>query len=620
MAPDSVSLTTERKWRYRLFRALRVMACVAAMSATGMAGQAGWTEVRSPNFRVYTDGCEKDGHDVALRFEEMRAAFSDLMQQMSVETPTPLQIVAFRDSATFRRFAPLWNGRPTEVGGLFIGGAHRSFILIDLSVQNPWQVVFHEYAHQLIRGNVPAPVEPWFDEGFAEYFSTITVNHNEIRAGSLRYETLVLLGQSRLMKTADLLRVRSDSRTYRENGHHQNLFYAQSALLTNYLINNNLLPKAATYLDLIENEDYSPEQAVQEAFGMNMAELDAAVRSYLRAGDFPERRLQARALSTRTSFRARGLTYAERDELLTDIYLQAPDYREKTAERLEEQLRRNPADTAAARGLGYFYLQNHDLETAQRYFQKAAAGNSQDPRVHYYAAYLTSHRGNFGERAELPGIVSQLRTAIRLDPAYADAYALLGGAYLFAGDTAQAVSLVQQAIALNPRNEGYRFKLAQIHWLTGRSDDAVALLRGLVKAKDTELAAKARRMLLQARNGKRPEEGNPEQQSRHFMDPGEGRQAPEPIDPAGPVVPQKDQAVVKFLKGTVTSVDCSRAPSAVMTVVSGVKTWMMRVPSSDDIVLIGADKLSCAWSRTNVAVNYREVGDGEGNVISLEVQ
>lgn len=140
------------------------------------AGEPQWIEVRSPHFSVVTDGGEKRGRETAMRFEQMRAVFGTLMAKGKVNLPIPLQIVAFRNTRELRQFAPLWKGKPTEVSGLFQSGADRSFIMLDLAVEDPWMVVFHEYAHQLMQGNIAVQMDPWFEEGFAEYFSSIEVD------------------------------------------------------------------------------------------------------------------------------------------------------------------------------------------------------------------------------------------------------------------------------------------------------------------------------------------------------------------------------------------------------------------------------------------------------------
>ncbi len=81
-----------------------------------------------------------------------------------------------------------------------------------------------------------------------------------------------------------------------------------------------------------------------------------------------------------------------------------------------------------------------------------------------------------------------------------------------------------------------------------------------------------------------------------------------------------DSSPVKFVKGTVLSVDCSAAPSATVNILSGSKTWQMRVSDTKHILVLGADAFSCDWKKQKVAVNYRETGEGIGTIVSIEVQ
>src|SRR5215469_6010926 len=190
-----------------------------------------WIEVRSPHFSVITDAGEKRGREVAMRFEQMRAVFGTLMTKAKVNLPVPLQIVGFRTTKEFRQFAPLWHGKPTEAVGLFQSGDDRSYIMLDLSVEDAWKVVFHEYAHRLLAGNVTEPRDPWFEEGFAEYFSTIEVDNKEARVGKPADSAYLILQQNNLMKITDLFHVRQSSATYNESGDHRTVFYAESNML-----------------------------------------------------------------------------------------------------------------------------------------------------------------------------------------------------------------------------------------------------------------------------------------------------------------------------------------------------------------------------------------------------
>src|SRR5436305_15256106 len=66
-----------------------------------------WVEVRSPHFSVATDAGEKRGHEVALRFEQMRAVFAALMVNANVNMRIALQIAAFHITNEFSQLAAL---------------------------------------------------------------------------------------------------------------------------------------------------------------------------------------------------------------------------------------------------------------------------------------------------------------------------------------------------------------------------------------------------------------------------------------------------------------------------------------------------------------------------------
>lgn len=241
-----------------------------------LAAEPQWIEIKSPHFSVVTDAGEKRGRDAAVRFEQMRAVFGALMTKATVNLPVPLQIVAFRNGKELRQVVPLWHGKPIKVAGLFQPGPDRSFIMLDMSVENPWTVVFHEYAHQLMNGVLTAEIDPWFEEGFAEYFSTIEVDGKQARVGKVPEYEYDILREEGFAKVADLLKVQHNSATYNESGDHRTIFYAESGILVHYLYDNGLIPKLATYFTLKIDKGLSVEDAVQQTFGMSAAQFDKA--------------------------------------------------------------------------------------------------------------------------------------------------------------------------------------------------------------------------------------------------------------------------------------------------------------------------------------------------------
>lgn len=215
-------------------------------------GDPQWVEVRSPNLSVITDAGEKRGRDMALHFEQMRSVFGTLMTKANVNLAVPMQIVAFRNSKELRQMAPIFHGKPTEVAGLFQGGEDRCFIMLDMSTENPWSVVFHEYAHRLMEGNIAVRADPWFEEGFAEFFSSIEVDNKQARVGKIPDQTYQILMQLGMMKVYDLFRVQQNTKTYNESGNHRTTFYAESSLVVHYLYDNKLIPKLGPYFDALQ--------------------------------------------------------------------------------------------------------------------------------------------------------------------------------------------------------------------------------------------------------------------------------------------------------------------------------------------------------------------------------
>jgi tetratricopeptide (TPR) repeat protein len=583
-------------------------------------------EVRSPNFSVVTDAGERRGREVAMRFEQMRAVFSALITKANVNLPIPLQIVAFRNTKELRRVAPLFNGKPTELAGLFQGDGDRSFIMLDMSVENPWVVVFHEYAHQLMNGTLPGGTDPWFEEGFAVYFSSIEVDSKEARVGRIPDDQYSILRQLGMMRIADLFKVRQNSSTYNESGDHRNTFYAESGMLVHYIYDNQLLPKVATYFDLKENKHLAVEDAIQQAFGMRAAQFDSTLRGYVSSGRYRYYPIPVPANVSSSNFTAAPLSAAAANAVLADIHLHSPDYREKALSEFQEVLKSDPQSAAACRGLGYAYLQKHDFNQSAEYFKRASELDPKDPRVHYYNALLMAREGGFGGGADLSAMIRELETSISLDPGFADSYAILAFAQSTSGDPAKALATMQKALAISPRNETYLFNLANLYLINRQPDQAIAVLQSLRGTNSPTLAAEVAGALAQAQQFRQMVEdgtatyrpgvllqraGNSESRNDRQSN------SESPVDPPAKV--QTNSGTAKFVRGVLDSVDCSADPSAILTVVSGSQTLKMKIADKGHVIVVGADRFSCAWIKQKVAVNYREGGNGEISVISLEI-
>jgi len=596
---------------------------VLLLSRPTFAGEQQWVEVRSPDFSVITDAGEKRGRDVALHFEQMRSVFGKLMTKANVNLAVPLQIVAFRNSKELRQMSPIFNGKPTEMAGLFQGGDDRTFIMLDMSVDNPWSVVFHEYAHQLMNGNLSERIDPWFEEGFAEYFSSIEVDNKEARVGKIPEDTYRILQQNGMMRIVDLFRVQQYSKTYNESGDHRSTFYAESGLLVHYLYDKQLMLKVADYFDARLNQKQPVEQAFQKAFGMQPEEFDKLLRDYLQSGRFRYYPMPTPAGIVAAQFTVSPVSLADAEAVLADIDAHSRDHRDRALAEFKEVLRIDPDNAAALRGMGYAFLQQQDFEQAGQYFKRAAERDTKDPRVHYYNALLMSRAGGAFGNANFDTVKKELETAIALDPKMADAYSLLAHAQASTGEPEKGLATMKEAVELSPRNETYQINLANIYLANLKPDEAIALLQNLSNSANPEVANLARNSLAQAETLK----GQMKSGMRIVVR--NSRNAE--VTSSASNVPSKPAAVeiqtipppttqVRFVKGKLASVDCSAPPEALLTVVSGSRSVKIHIRDSAHVVLIGADAFSCDWKNKAVAVNYRERENGDGDVVSLEVQ
>ena len=605
-------------------RLLLIVVCAAALLSRATAAQQ-WIEVRSQHFSVVTNADDRRGRELALRFEQMRGVFGTLLVRNRVNLPVPLQIVAFENSSDFHRFVPLWRGKPVEVSGLFQAGEDRDFIVLDLSSNESVTAVFHEYAHVLLAGNYPH-TQPWFDEGFAEYFSTIRIAAKDMEVGRPPISAPLLQGAT-LLPVTELFAVGRDSKIYNEGGR-RTVFYAESWLLVRYLFENDKLAQAGDYFDLVLNQRLPAAEAARRAFGVETAQLDRILHDAANPVRSSTHTFEAPPGNDETAYSVTKLDEADAKAVLADLHLHSPGYLDQAISEFEEVLRLSPNHAAAHRGLGYAYLGKKQYAQASQHFSRSAATDTSDARVHYYLALLMSRQGMAaGGRIEDPWAMKrEALAATALDPDFADAYNLLAASEASIGNLEGAIAAMKKAVRLMPRNDFYAANLAQYDLLAQKWDDAAALLEYLKGSADPQIAASAAedlKLLPALRRTPPPAVARREQPQdwSQYDDPQWRRRTPAPAQPVvrEETAPAPDNRPIKFLKGKLLHVDCSQVPAAVLTVLAGKVTWKLRVKDSRALVLVGADAFSCGWRNRDVSANYREGASAEGDLISLEL-
>ena len=629
-----------------------------------------WVEVHSAHFSVITDAGEKKGREVVLRMEQMRSVFGQILLKNKLKMPVPVTVVALKSDKQYGMVAP---GRQSRAGGFYVPGADRIYIVLNLFGEDPWRAVAHPLAHYFLNYNYP-PVQGWFDEGLAEYFGSIQIGkqvemggdpelapewHEDIfdqmrRDPKTPQSLTQLLSSPVWLSMTDLFTMKHDGSGARE-GLHNTLYYAQSWMVIHYLVNKNHMPETGTYFDLVLNQKVPVEKAMVQAFDLSPAQFEEAVKTYFKslsglgiALDQSKKPVvdpvnNPQPVHFNVPFDADNLGAAvssmpdaEARAVIGDIMLRVPEHHDQAVRDLQ-QLVTDPKDNEPAhRGLAWDHMQQKRLDVAADELEKAADLNPRDPWIWYYRSVLKYRRAQ-ASRQEMQGIANMmqdLRAVTDWYPDLADAYNMLGMARVEGGGINSALEAQRQAIALAPRNIEYQFNLGQIYVAGKKWDEAREVFNRLKTGPDQRAAAAARQQLddlatLQ-KYGIRPQRPGaaPAPAGAASTPAAGGGAAPggssddEDSEAAPKPVPVRPGTTgpVQFMKGKIVSSDCSAPPEAIVTVLSGMKTYKLHTSDYKSMLVIGEDQFSCEWKNRAVAVNYRPVGKNGGELVSVELQ
>ena len=443
-------------------------ACLFLLSA--LCANAAWLRIASPNFELYTNAGERQGRLVLEQCEQVRMVF--LQANGVKDDPLPVRLYLFASEGDYRPFRLSQFTR-----GYYQSGPEKDMIAILASGADTPRIASHEYVH-IVLHHSSAQLPRWFEEGTAEFYSTLDVDDDRALIGRPISQHLEVLERMAWLDAGRLAAFgrEADDRT--------GLFYAQSWALVHML---NLsahwrqgLPQFAALLAA----GTPAEEAFGKAFGRGLPAAISDLRDYIDGRNLPSIETAVKPVGS-VSLRINPVKEPEADLARAELLIAIGKADE--AEKIYQKLIREGRQTIEnATGLGLLALARNDYAAARSHLQKAIDMGASDGRTFFEYAMLLRETG--ADRGE---VTHWLRRTVEASPNFAEAHALLANAAQREGRLTEAIDHLKRAASILPRQSQFWHALALAYHQAGERELARSSARRALDAAATDAEREA---------------------------------------------------------------------------------------------------------------------------------
>lgn len=245
--------------------------------------RAEWVEVSTDHFVIYGEQRAEALRRFAERLELFHSAMS-LSFKRETPRPSPSNRVTVYVVSNTREVRELVDSNNRFLGGLYMPRAGDSVALVprlsdirSRAGDTTEATLFHEYAHHFMRTMTSHTHPLWFNEGFAEFFSSARFTDDTIGIGTPAQHRAYDLAYARNVPIRDLLDYDGGAST---KDARFDSFYGQAWALFHYLV---FAPERAGQLPRYEqalSEGESALQAAETAFG-DLKQLEKDLDQYV---------------------------------------------------------------------------------------------------------------------------------------------------------------------------------------------------------------------------------------------------------------------------------------------------------------------------------------------------
>ena len=451
----------------RIFASVVLFAFIFALFPAVFAAEKPWTEVRSPHFRVLTNGAIPDAMKVARELEQLRWVFATRMPGARLESGAPLLVLAARDGDTAKSLEPgVWKGMGEHMAGVFHHGWERQYATVRLDTwggEGSKEVVYHEYTHTILRLNSHW-LPRWLNEGMAEYYAYTRFEAHRVYLGA-PIEGYRTLREMTPMPVETFIQSRMPTAS------NERLFYTQAWALVHYLVYGDGMENGKRFDQFfgLLQQRVPQNKAFQDTFG-DFKSVDKGLTAYMQQPTFATTILRDPPQIEDKSITTRTLSVAETEAELGGFHLWM-HRRDVARSLLEQALKDDPKLGLAHENMGFLdFAEGKDAEAANEFAQACALNGNL--YLSQFARTMMSPLASSRAVSDVNSFGAALGKVLQINPQFAPAYVQLAKLALLVNDLNSALLIARKAEEIEPSLAGYHLLTGHVLQRLGKGGDA----------------------------------------------------------------------------------------------------------------------------------------------------
>lgn len=448
---------------YRL-RSICIALLVMIGSSAHGAKLAEWVEYRSQHFILYSDRAPREAQTVLQGFERFRAAVLLITGLADTEEDERTHIYLFNDTDTYQLIQPDSSiagfYRDTLQGARMVVGAEAN--LDDISL-----VLFHEYAHHIIRSRSNIQYPLWYDEGFADVLASAQIRKRHVVVGLSNPWREKLIGQHQMLPLAELLRPVTGKNEAYWDRYYSSAWMFVHFLQMGFIYDDQQRADQLRRYIIALHQGADPIKALESQFGLSVEALEKQVKRYAEQRYWKGFKVDVPAY--RGPLVTRPLPKNESVYLLADLAYRSGQ--QDSALAMLQYVDASSPSVAPALSLRAV-LEGHKqrIPVAQHFMALALNMDANDPSVatnaaHFYWDSLALHGVGLSaeEQLGLQQKVEQFASfSLSADDQNLEAGRFLALCYQRSGDLASAINVMQGIYQHRPTDVQLNFELGKL--------------------------------------------------------------------------------------------------------------------------------------------------------------